>query len=64
MKQTLDEALRPLEMTCVTCEAKMTVYPDEKTGKGYCPNCSPAWLKSFAIFSMNQMRARHGLETL
>jgi hypothetical protein len=58
---SLDEALRPMEMTCADCGGKMTAYPDEGTGKGYCPNCSPAWLKPFAIFSMNQMRIKHEL---
>ena len=64
MRMALDETLRPIEMTCVNCDAKMTVYPDGTKGKGYCPNCSPAWLKSFAVFTMNQERTKRGLEPI
>ena len=61
---TLDEVLRPIKITCGKCEATMTVYPDSATGKGYCPNCSPAWLKFFAVFCMNQERTKRGLSPI
>ena len=61
-KMTLDEAIRPMKMTCATCGAEMTVYPCPiPEGTGYCPNCSPTWLESFAKFMMNQERTRRGL---
>ena len=60
-RMTLDEALRPLEMHCVKCQGKMVVYPDGLAGIGYCPACSPSWLESFAIFSMNEERTKRGL---
>ncbi len=63
-RMTLDEALRPLEMHCGDCGSDMVVYPDERTGTGVCPKCSPVWLDSFARFVMNQMRQRHGLEPI
>ncbi len=63
-KITLDDTLRPMEMTCAKCGAEMTVYPDEGNGKGCCPNCSPSWLEGFARFGMNQMRIKHGLGPL
>jgi len=59
---TLDEALRPMEITCGECRGKMEVYPcPMPEGIGFCPHCSPAWLKSFAIFLMNQERAKNNL---
>ena len=62
---TIDEALRPTTMTCSNCGGQMTVYPCPiPEGMGYCPNCSPAWLKSFAIFMMNQERSKRGLKPL
>lgn len=67
MKQglTLDEALRPMTMTCVNCGAIMTVYPCPiPEGTGYCPNCSPSWLESFATFMMNSERQRRGLSEI
>ena len=61
---TLDEALRPTEMTCVECGATMSVYPCPiPEGTGVCPNCSPNWLDSFAEFMMNQERTHRGLAT-
>lgn len=65
MKQTytLDQALRPMEMTCAKCGGRMKVYPCPiPEGTGYCPNCSPTWLESFAIFMMNSERSKRGLE--
>jgi len=62
---TIDEALRPLEMTCCNCGGKMKAYPNaDPKGIGYCPNCSPVWLKSFAVWGMNQERMRHGLNSI
>ena len=61
-KPSIAEVLKPLDMTCADCGSKMLVYPNESTGNGYCPKCSPTWLKSFAIFQMNEMRKRFGLE--
>lgn len=60
---TLDEALRPMKMTCGQCGSKeFTAYPCPRPeGTGYCPNCSPKWLKSFAIYSMNEYRKEKGL---
>ena len=63
-RMTLDEALRPLEMTCVNCGDGMVVYPDSNNGTGVCPNCSPSWLESFAQFLMNQERTKRGLEPI
>ncbi len=60
MKITLDESFRPITMVCGNCGGTLTVYPDSGNGKGYCPTCSPAWLKSFATFCMNQERVKHG----
>ena len=62
---TLDEALRPMEMTCMNCGSKMTAYPCPiPTGTGVCPNCSPNWLGSFAKFLMNSEREKRGLEKI
>ena len=64
MKQkiTLDKALRPLEMTCAKCGGRMKAYPSSSPeGIGFCPKCSPAWLESFALWSMNQERIKRGL---
>ncbi len=64
-RMTLDEALRPLEMTCIKCNGKMKVYPCPiPEGTGVCPNCSPNWLDSFAKFMMNEERKRRGLEEI
>lgn len=57
---TLDEALTPITMTCGKCGGQMKLYPTPK-GVGVCPNCSPAWLSSFALHLMNTERAKHGL---
>ncbi len=60
---TLDKALQPREMTCITCRGKMTVYPCPiPTGTGFCPTCSPAWLESFAKFMMNEERKKRNLK--
>ena len=59
---TLDEILRPHEMTCGHCRTTMQVYPCPlPEGTGYCPNCSPSWLKEFAQFMMNEERVKRGL---
>ena len=51
MKSNADEIIRPLKMKCVKCGGNMTVYPTKSPeGIGYCPHCSPSWLKSFAVF--------------
>ena len=60
-RMTLDGALRPLEITCGGCRGKMVVYPDAHTGIGYCPTCSPSWLKDFAIYCMNGERTKREL---
>ena len=67
MKQTytLDDALRPLQMTCINCGGKMKVYPCPiPTGTGVCPTCSPVWLESFAKFMMNGERTKRGLSPI
>lgn len=68
MKQvalTLDEALQPMSMGCAKCGGQMVVYPCHlPKGTGYCPNCSPIWLKGFATWQMNQERTGRGLNTL
>jgi len=61
---TLNEALRPIEMTCGKCGGRMVVYPDSNNGKGFCPNCSQAWLESFARFVMNEERTKRGLQPI
>ena len=59
---TLDEALRPMKMTCVNCGGELTVYPAPiPEGTGFCPACSPAWLEDFARYMMNEERAKRGL---
>jgi ribosomal protein S27AE len=59
---TLDEALRPMNMTCGNCGETMTVYPCPiPTGTGVCPKCSPNLIGSFAKHLMNQERIKHGL---
>jgi len=59
---TLDEALTPMQMTCGKCGGQMETYPCPiPEGIGVCPNCSPIWLRSFALHLMNQERAKHGL---
>ena len=60
-----DEIMRPLEMKCVRCNGTLTVYPSQNPqGVGYCENCSPKWLKSFAIFGMNEQRKRMHLQPI
>jgi hypothetical protein len=62
---TLDDALRPMEMTCGKCGGTMRVYPCPiPTGTGVCPTCSPVWLEPFAKFLMNQERQKRGLAQL
>ena len=62
---TLDEALRPMKMTCGKCDGELIVYPCPiPEGTGYCPNCSPAWLKDFATYMMNEERTKRGLTKL
>ena len=62
---TLDEALRPMKMTCGNCGKEMTAYPCPiPQGTGYCPCTSPAWLKSFAEHLMNQERIKRGLQPI
>uniref|UniRef100_A0A6M3LE94 Uncharacterized protein n=1 Tax=viral metagenome TaxID=1070528 RepID=A0A6M3LE94_9ZZZZ len=62
---TIDEGLRPIKMTCARCGVEMTVYPCPiPKGTGVCPNCSPSWLESFAIFLMNQERQKRNLEVI
>ena len=62
---TLDEALRPMKMTCGKCRGQMTVYPCPlPEGTGFCPVCSPAWLGDFAEWLMNQERVKRGLEPI
>jgi len=64
-RMTLDEALRPMQMTCSKCNGQMTVYPYPLSeGTGVCPTCSPKWLDSFAKFGMNGERANRGLEPI
>jgi ribosomal protein L31 len=67
MKQTLtlDDALRPMTMTCGNCGKEMTVYPCPiPEGTGVCPKCSPMWLDNFAKFMMNQERVKRGLTAI
>ena len=65
INMTLDEALTPIKMTCGKCSGELTVYPCPiPEGIGYCPNCSPAWLESFAKHLMNQERVKHNFATL
>ena len=62
---TLDETLSPMKMTCGNCGGELIVYPAPiPEGTGWCPNCSPAWLKDFAIYLMNQERIKRGLALL
>ncbi len=64
-KMTLDEALRPMTMTCGVCGDDMKAYPCPiPEGTGVCPTCSPNWLDSFAKFMMNEERQRRGLEAI
>ena len=59
---TLDEALKPMSMECGNCGGELIVYPCPiPEGTGYCSNCSPAWLKDFAIYMMNEERIKRGL---
>ena len=62
---TLDEALRPVGMGCAKCGGRMVVYPCPiPEGTGYCPTCSPPWVKPFAEWLMNQERTKRGLSLL
>jgi len=64
-KRTLDEALRPMKMTCGKCGGVLTVYPyPTPKGTGYCPCTSPTWLQSFVKFGMNEERVKRGLDPL
>ena len=64
-KLTLDEALTPTEMTCGECGGQMKAYPCPiPKGIGFCPNCSPSWHESFAVYLMNQERIKHGFKEL
>jgi len=59
---TLDEALRPIAMTCGNCGGELTMYPAPiPEGIGYCPCTSPVWLKDFATYLMNEERIKRGL---
>ena len=61
-KITLDKALTPMTMTCAKCGGQMKVYPCPiPEGTGFCPHCSPVWLKSFALYLTNQERVKHNL---
>jgi len=65
MRMNLDDALRPTTMTCAKCGEEMKVYPcPMPEGTGVCPECSPLWLDSFAMFMMNEERMRRGLEKI
>jgi len=62
---TLDEALRPMEMRCAVCGGTMVVYPCPlPEGTGFCPCSSPAWLRPFAEFMMNEERVKRGLSKI
>ena len=62
---TIDDTLRPIEMTCAKCGGTMKVYPCPiPEGTGVCPTCSPIWLDSFATYMMNQERSRRGLAAI
>lgn len=64
-RPTLDDVLRPINMTCTNCRGGMIVYPyPNPTGTGYCPKCSPKWLQSFAKWGMNQERIKRGLQPI
>lgn len=55
-----DELLRPFPLTCSRCGGPATAYP-----KGvFCPVCSPAWLESFMLFCLNDVRRAVGLAEL
>lgn len=65
LRLTVDEALRPMAMTCGKCRGELIVYPAPVPGgTGFCSNCSPNWLQSFAIFLTNQERLSRGLTEL
>ena len=65
MRMNLDDALRPMTMTCAMCGKEMIVYPCPlPEGTGVCPECSPSWLESFAKFMMNEERTRRRLATI
>ena len=62
---TLDETLSPKKFTCGNCGGELIVYPAPiPEGTGYCSSCSPSWLKDFAIYLMNEERAKRGLAPL
>lgn len=59
---TLDEVIRPIvDCTCLKCGGASTIYPYPEQGTAFCPNCSPAWLKSFLEFSTATRRVSLGL---
>lgn len=59
---TLDEMLKPMDMTCGKCNRTGTAYPTPfPEGIFFCPNCSPLWLDSFAKFALKSERERRGL---
>jgi len=65
INMTIDEALTPTKMTCTKCGGQMKAYPCPiPEGIGFCPNCSPSWLESFAKYLMNQERIKHNLKEL
>ena len=65
LTMTLDEALRPTKMICGKCGGELRVYPCPlPEGTGFCANCSPNWLESFAIHLMNQERIKRGLKKI
>ena len=62
---TLDEALSPMKFTCGNCGGELIAYPCPiPEGTGYCPKCSPAWFKDYAIYLMNEERTKRGLAPL
>lgn len=51
-----EEVLKPMPMTCAICGTEGTAYPAPgPTGVFWCPQCSPAWLKSWAEFATKQL---------
>jgi len=62
---TLNEALSPMKMICGECGGELIVYPAPiPEGTGYCSKCSPAWLKDYATYLMNEERTKRGLAPL
>ena len=65
LTMALDEALRPMTVECGNCGGKLIVYPAPiPKGTGFCSNCSPAWLESFAQYMMNAERTKRGLSAI